>query len=152
MNTYTSFCIAGCLFMIFVSMAIGFVNLSGAFPTTLSTNPNTGNITNMTNGGYVGSPSKLDMGTIWLVGMGSSIGAALAIGILMKSTNMLAVSLFGGVFWSSWLNILGVVYVGGFDFMSSPGYIALIGMLTVGMTFMFIGAIIGMLSGSIWMR
>ena len=149
MNTFNSFCIAACIFMIFISMSIGFINLSGAFPTNMATNPNTKNITNMTNA-VAGEPMKFDMGTIWLVGTGASIGIAVVVGILMKSTNLLGVFLFGSIFWSSWLNIIGVAYTGGF--LSNQGGVALLGMITVGMTFMFIGAIIGMLSGSIWMR
>jgi hypothetical protein len=84
--------------------------------------------------------------------MATGITALGAIGIayLTRTTNMIGVYLFGTFFWSSWLNVIRIL--NDTSFLSFPGGLALIGMISVGMTFMFIGAVIGLLSGSIWMR
>jgi hypothetical protein len=153
MNTYTSFCIAGCIFFIFISMSMGFIDMSGAFPSSGTTNiqigNTTGSVSNMT-GTVVGEAGHISIGEIWAVGTGLAIVGVVAGAILTKSTNMIGVYLFGTIFWSCWLNVCGIMTMNGF--LNFSAGLALIGMITIGMTFMFIGAIIGMLSGSIWMR
>lgn len=153
MNTFTSFCVGACIFMIFFGMSIGFIGLMGAFPTGLTTGFTPGNstetVTGLT-GNVTGVMGHFNFWDLWGATTGLALGGALAIGILTKSTNMIGTWVFGTFFWSSWGSMLTVFYT--FDFLSSGAGLMLITMITVGMAFIFVAAVIGMLSGSIWMR
>lgn len=139
MNTFSGFCIAACMFLIFVGMATGVVNTLGVFPSSPTIDTNT-------------AQGTYNVGTyIWIGGTTATILLAIAIAITTKSTNLIALTAFGGVFWTSWGSIQSIFYTGGF--LSNTTGIAIVLMLWFGMTVMFIGAIIGILSpGSTAMR
>lgn len=159
MNTFTSFCIGACIFMCFVGMAGTLVNVIGSFPSSVDTGAaihgdGTGgsifsnlssNITSATN-----DPFPFD--NMWLIGTGVAVGGAAAIGlsILTGTTTFIGIWLFGSVFWSGWLNLVGVITTGGY-FNNAAGAV-IIGMLSIGMMIMFVGAIIGMFGGSQGMK
>jgi len=153
LNTFNSFCIAACLFMIFIGMSMGFIGLTGAFPTGVSTGfhegDTLGQVSNLT-GNVTGSAGHMDFWSIWGIATGIGASGVFVAAILTKSTNMIAIGLFGTFFWGSWGSLIGILYM--FDFLTSGAGLMLVTMITVGMTFIFVGAIIGMLSGSIWMR
>ena len=155
MNTFTSFCIGACIFMIFVGMSIGFIGAMGAFP-TIMTNPFNGEngtkIVENLSGNITGTSGTIDFASVWGISTGALIGGAVSLSILTKTTNMIAVWLFGSFFWSSWASILMMINSFAHDFFGSSAGLILVAMISVGMIFMFIGAIIGLLSGSIWMR
>jgi hypothetical protein len=154
MNTFNSICIAGCIFMTFISMSIGFINLSGAFgvttPTTISVNGNATQTVENLSQNITGTAGKMDWNSLWLIATGITALGVIGLAFMTGTTNMIGVYLFGTFFWSSWLNVVNIMRLGGFlDFSAG---VALITMITVGMTFMFIGAVIGMLSGAQAMR
>jgi hypothetical protein len=133
-------------------MSIGFINMSGAFAPTLPSGINgsgVGIAENLSQN-ITGGAGKIDWNGMWLMATGITALGAIGIAYLTRTTNMIGVYLFGTFFWSSWLNVIRIL--NDTSFLSFPGGLALIGMISVGMTFMFIGAVIGLLSGSIWMR
>lgn len=155
MNTFTSFCIAACMFMCFVGMASAFIGVLGVFPTTISMTPSgnssSGIFSNLTGNVTSSAGESINFDSIWLIATGGiAATGAFIFGILTKSTNMVAVWLFGTVFWSAWGHL--AVIISGVGILDSEAGIILISIITVGMTIIFVGAVIGMLSGSIWMR
>jgi len=143
------------MFFIFVAMSPGLVGASGMFPMgsleykNIFSGSSDSDFSNLT-GNVTGTSGHLSFGEIWMIGTGMLTGASLIFSILTKTTNMLAVWIFGSVFWSSWLSINGLLALNGF--LSNPMGLILIGMIDLGMVFMFVAAVNGMLSGSIWMR
>ena len=154
MNTFNSICIAGCIFMTFISMSIGFIDLSGAFgtttPGTLNINGDSmGTVENLSQN-ITGTAGNMNWGSVWLLATGITALGVIGLALLTGTTNMIGVYLFGTFFWSSWINVVNIIRLGGL--LDFPAGVALITMITVGMTFMFIGAVIGMLSGAQAMR
>jgi len=154
MNTFNSFCIGACVFMIFVGMSFGFITAIGAFPTsyTGSVNATGTDLTILENltGNVTGQEGHLSWGAMWGIATGGAIAVSVVFAILTHSTNMIGVWLFGTFFWSSYASIIGMLFT--FDFLSSGAGLILATMITIGMTIMFVGAVIGMLSGSHYMR
>jgi len=95
----------------------------------------------------VDADGKTGMEAIWVMVAGTSIIAAaggVALGLIFHSTVFVGISLFSTVFWASYVStyilletMFGQYGLGGFLIMA-----------TVGVSFLFIAAIIGMLSGS----
>lgn len=141
--------------MIFVSMGIAFVNLTGAFPIEGSTGvPINSNDANGTFGDMskdITTGSSFDFTSLWLIGTATLAGVgSIILATLIRQTTIIAVYLFGTVFWSCWLHMIGIFNIGGF--LTSSAALILIGMITLGMMFIFAGAVIGMLGGSVSMR
>lgn len=154
MNTFSSLCIGACVFMIFIGFSFGFVDAMGAFPTgkTSPFNASDGTtniITNLTSN-VTGQPGTISWSGVWAAATGLSLLGAGIFSVLTGTTNLLGVYLFGTFFWSSWASLVGILYQ--FDFLTSSAGIILLTMITVGMGIMFVGAVIGMLSGSQSMR
>jgi len=156
MNTYNSFCIGACLFIIFIAMGSTFLSALDAFPDVfdydLEGTNDTSRFENLTQNITGSSDSKgVSFDTFWIIATGGvAITGAIVLGILMQSTNIIGVWIFGTVFWSCWSKL--IVLFSLFDITSSAAGAALVAMITVGMMFIFIGAIIGMLSQSGGMR
>jgi hypothetical protein len=145
MNTFSSFCMAACLFMIFIGLASGVVsslNIGGppVFPDSPDINTTEAQ-----------KPFNLNLTeTIWIAGMTIGSLATVALFGAFRQTNVAAIAIFSTVFWTSWGSILVIFHTGGFlDFAAG---LAIIGMLTFGMSIMFIGAVVGMLAGNPWMK
>jgi hypothetical protein len=141
-NTFTSFCIMACVFMMFITLGISFVGTitdatgNPVFHTTVSTGD---------------TPSEFSgLSWDWIFAIIGGSGVAIAFSYLTKTTNYLGVYIFGIVFWVGWGKLASILTSVGY--LDSASAVALIGMITIGMGVMFIGAVIGMLSGSIWMR
>lgn len=86
---------------------------------------------------------------LWAVIGGSvaGLGVGVVLGWAFHSTALIGISLFSGVFWSS--------YVSAFNTIESLGLLSgfaqmsiFFGILSLGMFFIFASAVIGMLSGS----
>ena len=154
MNTFNSLCIGACIFMIFLGFSFSFIGAMGAFPASMTgpfdeTDSSLDIVENLSSN-ITGSGGSLNMGQMWLIGTGATALAVVGLAILTGTTNMIGVYLFGTFFWASWVQLIGILYT--FDFLSSGAGLILVTMITVGMTIMFIGAVIGMLSGSVSMR
>jgi hypothetical protein len=153
MNTFNSFCIGACIFMIFLGFSFGFIDAMGSFPTSqtspFGTDSSLDIVENLSSN-ITGSSGKMSWGQMWGIGTGALTIGVIGIAILTGTTNMIGVYLFGTFFWSSWASLVGILYT--FSFLSSGAGLILLTMITVGMSIMFVGAIIGMLSGSVSMR
>ena len=79
------------------------------------------------------------------IGTGGIIGLGFggAISWLTKTTSGLAVGLFSGVFWGSYINVSSILNAG--SFLTDAGVLMIIHII---MALLFVGAIIGMFSGS----
>lgn len=86
--------------------------------------------------------SGVNMNLIWgMIFTGAGLGSLL-IAWFTHSTSVIGVFLFSIVFWASYINMLMILHIGNWiplDF---------IGVVTGGIVFIFVGAIIGMLTGS----
>lgn len=140
MNTFSGFCISACLFMIFLGMASVVVNGLDIFPPSSAVDTTDAQ-------GYFNDEDKLN-DAIWIAG--GILGAALVIVALAKGmTNLIGLIIFSTMFWASWLSI-NRQFLSNF-FLDSTGHVqpaaaGLIAMLWLGMSVMFVGASIGLLS------
>ena len=154
LGTFYQTCSYICMVLIAVNLAFAFVvglgvfgdNFAGGIQTTDDTGGMVDEFTNVS--ASTDTASYTGMDALWIIIGGSVIGTAggLFLGYITHSSVFVGIGLFSGVFWSSYLNSLGILYIGGFiQPLADVGFI-LIG--SVLMIFMFAGAIIGMLSGS----
>ena len=140
--------------MIFLGFSFSFVDAMGAFPTGKESpfDTSTGNYTNVTEqlSSKVTGLGHMSFSEVWLVGIGATTVIGVAALLIAGVTNMIGIYIFGTFFWGSWFQVINIF--GTFDFLESGAGLILLTMITVGMTFMFIGAVIGMLSGSNQLR
>ena len=141
--------------MIFLGFSFGFIGAMGAFPAGYTSpfdpaHDTSGGITTNLTSNITGETGTLSWGQMWGLATIMATGGVIFLSILTGTTNLLGVYLFGTFFWSSWASLVGILYT--FDFLTSAAGIILLSMITVGMGIMFVGAIIGMLSGSQSMR
>ena len=140
MNTFFRICIFITLGLIIFSLAINFVEGLNIFP--VSGSPHS-NVTGVDNALTV--LTKLEDPTMQdLFILVTSVTALLAVGLsyLTASITPLGIFIFGEVFWTAWIRSQVILSYGGFI----PGDFLLL--FTVGALFVFIAAIIGMLTGS----
>ena len=140
MNTFFRICIFITLGLIIFSLAINFVEGLNIFP--VSGSPHS-NVTGVDNALTV--LTKLENPTMQgLFILVTSVTALLAVGLsyLTASITPLGIFIFGEVFWTAWIRSQVILSYGGFI----PGDFLLL--FTVGALFVFIAAIIGMLTGS----
>jgi len=151
LSNFYQICVYICIVMIIFNLCVSFVSGLGVFPydvdTGIATGPTSNDTyTNLTDLGGFNSEGYTGMDGLWIIFLGS--GSTLIIGLflvlLTRSTNILGIVLFSGVFWSSYISTISIINVGGF--LIDLGGFVLIG--TVGMLFIFSAAVIGMLSGS----
>jgi len=139
-NTFFRICIFITLGLIIFSLAINFVEGLNIFP--VSGSPHS-NVTGVDNALTV--LTKLENPTMQgLFILVTSVTALLAVGLsyLTASITPLGIFIFGEVFWTAWIRSQVILSYGGFI----PGDFLLL--FTVGALFVFIAAIIGMLTGS----
>jgi hypothetical protein len=97
-------------------------------------------------GNFTKSPSgNMGFGDIWLLVFGAGtllgIGGAIGIAIATQNATFVGVYVFSVYFWASYINALGILSIGGFI----PASFILL--FTVPVGFIFVGAVVGMLSG-----
>jgi len=146
MNLNTFFQVATylCIILLLFTLAINFVNAMGIFPvdvkTGISTEGDTPNIFSDITG--------LDGGMeyIWITILSVSGIGTIVVAILMHSTTPVGVWLFSSVFWTSYIRMIDVVNVTGV-FDTDP-LLSFLKIGTVAMLFLWVGAIIGMFTGS----
>lgn len=135
-------------------MSMGFIGAINAFPTSMTSPIDTSSgdmdiLENLT-GNITGTTGTLTFGEMWGIATGAITVGAIVLSILTGTTNMIGIWLFGSFFWSSWVSLIGILYM--FAFLTTGAGLILVTMITVGMSIMFVGAVIGMLSGTHSMR
>lgn len=138
--------------MIFIGLSFGFIGAIGAFPSTMTSPIDTSdtsldileNLTQNVTGAE--TMERLSFSDMWLIATGAMIGGGIILSILTGTTNMIGIWLFGSLFWSAWSSL--IIMLNTFDFLVSGAGAILVTMITVGMSIMFYGAVVGMLSGT----
>lgn len=145
LNTFFQVAVYICIALLLLTLAINFVNATGAFPIEVSTSVATEgqNTTNIFNDitGLTGG-----MEYIWLTVLSITGIGAIAVAVLMHSTTPIGVWLFSSVFWTSYGRMIGTINITGvFDVDPMASFLV---MGTVSILFIWTAAIIGMFTGS----
>lgn len=141
MNTFFRICVFLCFGMIIFTIGISFVQGLGIFPYQDPigqqgiTEENVLTLLTGLDGGMEGVWALLTLGT----GL-----AAITLSILTNSLLPVGIYLFGTVFWTAYTKTIGIFSSGPFSSLPE-GFLIL---FTVGMIFIFLAAIIGILTGS----
>jgi len=148
MNTFFQACVYLCFILIFFNLAIAFVNGMEIFEpvgegSVLSGNNESGIFNATTDLSHTSDGSTIfGIDAMWAVVLTAGGLVTIAVAILIHSTVPIGLFLFSAVFWTSYMQTIGVV-----NSMSwIPGDFLIIG--TVGVFFLFAAAVIGMLTGS----
>ena len=139
MNTFFRIAVFLAFGMLIFTLAVNFIEGLGVFPIAGSIGQQ-----NITEANAISKLTGLsgNMDDIFVIA--TSVGAILGIGlsILTRSIVPVGIYLFGAVFWTSYIRTFSIFSVGGYisgDFLM---------MFSIGMIFLFIAAVIGMLRGS----
>jgi len=139
MSTFFKLCIFYCIGLLIFSLLFGLVSATGAFD--LSSQPGVQISSTEDSLGELSSLQTPSVGFLFgLVAFGSAAGIFL--GWVTKSIVPVGISIFGSVFWASFINTHSILSTGGFI----PVELLLI--FTVCTMLIFIAAVIGMLTGS----
>lgn len=87
-------------------------------------------------------PGGFNITTMWALVLTAAGAAGILVAWLTHSTAIIGVFVFSAAFWAAYINMLGILEIGNF---LDPSFV-FIGTAT--MSFVFIGAVAGMLSGS----
>lgn len=140
MNSFFRICVWFILLMLTFSLIANFVSGLGIFPNVATVgvdiDSDSGALSTLTN---LASPN---MSSIFLGVTGLTFLGAVALSALTRTITPIGLHLFSLVFWASWINMIHIFSTGGYI----PSDLILVG--TVGVMFVFIAAIIGMLTGS----
>lgn len=140
MNSFFRICVWFILLMLTFSLIANFVSGLGIFPNVATVgvdiDSDSGALSTLTN---LASPN---MSSIFLGVTGVTFLFAVGLSTLTRSITPIGLHLFGVIFWASWINMIHIFSTGGYI----PSDLILVG--TVGVMFVFIAAIIGMLTGS----
>jgi len=128
-----------CIAIIVFTLAINVVNSMEAFPTDYE-----GGTTGITSENALEQISGLEGGMegIWALGVGLGAIGVVALVFVSKQISPIGIYIFSTVFWTSWLRMFAVLNIGEYI----PAELLLL--FTVGVLFIFIAAVIGMLTGS----
>jgi len=137
-NTFFQICIVIVITLILFNLAVAWVDTLNIYQTNVDTGIATGADQNETFQNIAG----INIDSIWTLVLTGTAIAGIALAWITRSTTIIGIVLFSLVFWASYWNTLSILNIG--DYI--PGGFILIG--TAGMLFIWVGAIIGMLSGS----
>lgn len=138
--SYYQTCMGICIGVIIFGLCINFVNIMDVFPMSYSNELTQGGNTSSTSVAIAG----YDFNAVWVLILGMGL---LSIPILAftHSIALIGAYLFGIVFWGAYSTAIGVLLSAGF----LSGIMAVFtGIFTLIIGFIFIGAIIGMFTGS----
>lgn len=138
MATFFRTCIYLSLALIVFSLSINFVNSLDAF-----TEYEAGN-EDVTSQNALEQLSGLGggMATLWGLAVGLGLAGAIALVFISKQISPIGIYLFSTVFWTSWIRMNVIINVNG----AMP--LELMALFTVAAMFLFVAAMIGMLTGS----
>lgn len=140
MNTFFRICVMICLLMLTFSLVANFVDGLGIFPNTSNIGvdvDDTGDALSKLTG-----LKDANMNAIFVGVTGLTFIGAVALAALTRTITPIGLHIFGLVFWTSWLRMNSILGYGGYI----PEDLLIVG--TVGVMFIFIAAVVGMLTGS----
>lgn len=126
---------------ILLNIGFGFIQGLGSFPLAEDETIGTGNVTNR-NVLTVLTGLSGGMEGMWALFLVAGAAASVFLAWATHSVVPIGIYLFSEVFWTSWIRTHGILNFGGYipaDFLL---------LITIGMIFLFIAAVIGMLTGS----
>lgn len=141
MNTFFRISVMFILLMLTFSLVANFVSFLGVFPNVGGVGPSGINNAEDALVAFTGL-SDPTMMAIFLGATTLAFIGAITLAALTHSIAPIGIHIFGTVFWASWINMLSIFSYGGYV----PGEFLLI--FTAGVMFVFIAAIVGMLTGS----
>jgi len=147
LNTFFQICIYITVAAIIFTLAINFVNTLGVFGGYgAESGAGIEDTTNETLSAFTKS-SDYENGfvidNLWMVVL-AGVAGGLTVAWITHSTSVIGVYIFAYVFWGSFANVMDILYTNSF----LNDIWGLVILATVGMSFIFIGAVAGMLSGS----
>jgi len=140
MNSFSRTAIFLCMGLIVFTLSINFLNLLGVFPVSVSSGMNSEDSTVS----YFASFSTTSMDYLWGLVLSASMLVGGLVSYFTHSVAPLGISIFSSVFWTSYLRALSILDVGGYISGNLPGFMLI---FTVAIVFVFIAAVIGMLTG-----
>ena len=139
MNSFFRICIMFCLLMLTFSLVANFVAGLNIFPNVtdigMEVDDTESALTTLT------GLSDPNMNAIWIGITGITFIGVVALAALTQSMIPIGLHLFGVVFWTSWIRMSSILSYGGYI----PEEFLII--VTVGVMFVFIAAIIGLITG-----
>ena len=153
LNTFFQLAVYICIVLLLFTLAVNFVNATGAFPITVDSGIETEgrdspglfeNITGLAPGEIPGFPGGMDF--IWAAMLSVTGIAAVAVAVLMHNTTPLGIWLFSSVFWVSYQGMYDVVNITGIFDTNPMASFFILGTVTI--FFIWVAAIIGMFTGS----
>ena len=137
-------CIYICLSLIAFTLVINFIDSTSAFDTKVDSGIQVTDEQGSMNIISVFTNTEDDtMNSVWLLAVGSTLVGAVGLAFLTRSIVPVGIHLFSTIFWTSYIRAMSVIYAGGFvDNVSG-----LILVFTVVILFIFIAAIVGILTG-----
>lgn len=139
MKTFFQIAVSLCLLMLFFSLTANFVASMDIFPNTtgigIDVEGNSDALSQLTG---LSSPT---MNALFVGVTGLAFLGAVALSTVTHSVKPIGIHLFGAVFWTSWVRMTSILGYGGYV----PDELLVV--FTVGVVFVFIAAIIGMLTG-----
>lgn len=141
MKTFFQIAVTLCLILLMASLIANFVSSLGVFPNVTSIGQKDIENSNDALAEMTGlnSPS---MQSVFIGVTGLTFLGVVALSATTHSVKPIGLHLFGTVFWTSWIRMTVILGYGGYI----PSSLLLV--FTVGVMFVFIAAIIGMLTGS----
>ena len=139
MNTFFRTCIFLCIAIIIFTLGLNVVNGLDVFPTEIESGV-AGSHSDVSNSFSAFSDEGSDY--VWGLVIGGGVLAGGIVSVLTRSIIPVGVSIYSTVFWASYLRALGVLNIGGYI----PGDFLLL--FTVGVVFLFMASLVGMLTGS----
>ncbi|NIQ92472.1 MAG: hypothetical protein GWN93_27225 [Deltaproteobacteria bacterium] len=139
MKTLFRTCVIICIGLLIFTLAVSYIQATGAFPISGSAGKD---ITDTSSA--LGDTTDLatpNMNYLWGIVIGG-IAAGIVAGWITHSVVPTGVFIFSGVFWAGFINTHSILSIGGYV----PGDLMTIG--TICTVFVFIGACVGMLTGS----
>ena len=141
MNTFFRICIYYCLALLVFTLLFGLVNATGAFGIDVEEGLHISDTDSAL--GELSTLATPNMNYL-IVLVAGGVAAGLVAGVLTQSIVPVGISVFGSVFWASYINTYSVLSMGNPSYI--PGELLLI--ITVCTVLIFIAAIVGMLTGS----
>lgn len=146
MNTFFRIAIYLSIVMILFNLTVGFIggltNVEGNPVFPVADTPGIGNVNESSILGEVTGLEDPNMNALWVSVIGIGLLGASALSILTRSLIPIGIYLFSTVFWTAYINCNSILSAGGYipsEFLS---------IFFAGMIFLFIAALIGMLTGS----
>jgi len=140
LNTFFRIAIFLCLALLVFTLAINFVNWTEAFP--IDVDSGISGVHGNDTLSKLTSLSDPNMNFLWAICTTVTGAAAIGISVLTRSIVPVGVYVFGAVFWTSWIRMWSITQIG------SLLPVELTSIFFIAAIFLFIAAVVGMLTGS----